>query len=67
MHSMKRTLAVLGLAIAPLPALADGEVAAAVAAEQRSDPEFRVAAGVEVVHEVCSGDGRPRHPCLVEN
>jgi hypothetical protein len=45
----------------------DGEVEAAVTAEQRPNPESRVAAGVKVVHEVCSGDGRPRHPCLTEN
>ena len=45
----------------------DGEVEAAVAAEQRPDPESRFAVGVEVVHEVCSGDGRSRHPCLIEN
>ena len=37
----------------------DGEVEAAVAAEQRPDPESWFAADVEVVHEVCSGDGRP--------
>ena len=45
----------------------DGEVEAAVAAEQRPDPESWFAAGVKVVHEVRSGDGRPRHPCLTEN
>ena len=45
----------------------DGEVEAAVAAEQRPDPESWFAADVEVVHKVCSGEGRPRHPCLVEH
>lgn len=45
----------------------DGDVEAAVAAEQRPDPESRFAADGEVAHEVCSGNGRPRHPCLTEN
>lgn len=45
----------------------DCEVEAPVAAEERPDPELGVAAGVEIVHEVRSGDGRTRHPCLIEH